>query len=208
MRNLRIAVLFVLLFSLVQFVETGSVSWPLAIYHTLTRELAEYTTRPDAGWRRATEVLEEIGAHREGEPAPAFDLSGRVVRVADGDTVSILDAANTQHKVRLFGIDTPERDQPFGKAARKALSQLVDEKPVGVVIVTTDSYGRKVGTLYRDGININAAMVAGGYAWWYQHYAPHERKLAVAQQRAREQHLGLWADPHPVPPWDWRREQR
>ncbi len=139
---------------------------------------------------------------------PDFDLTGRVVRIADGDTVSILDATNTQHKVRLYGIDTPERDQPFGKAAKTALMQQVDEKTVGVVVVTTDSYGRKVGTLYQQGVNINVAMVANGYAWWYQHYAPHERKLAMAEQQARAHRLGLWAAPHPIPPWDWRRRQR
>jgi endonuclease YncB( thermonuclease family) len=143
-----------------------------------------------------------------GDSPPDFDLTGRVVRIADGDTLSILDATNTQHKVRLYGIDTPERDQPFGNAAKKALMQLVDEKPVGVVVITTDSYGRKVGTLYQQGVNINVAMVASGYAWWYQHYAPHERTLAASEQQARAHGLGLWAAPHPVPPWDWRRGQR
>ncbi len=203
-----LAAVFALGVSLVQYLNTGAVSWPVSLYHTVTRDLADYATRPEAGWRRATEILEDVGARREGEPAPDFDLSGRVVRIADGDTVSVLDAANAQHKVRLFGIDTPEQDQPFGNAAKKALAQLVDEKPVGVVVITTDSYGRTVGTLYQDGVNINAAMVASGYAWWYQHYAPHEHKLAASQERAREQHLGLWSDPHPVPPWDWRRGKR
>ena len=79
---------------------------------------------------------------------------------------------------------------------------------MGVVVVTRDDYGRTVGTLYRDGVNINVAMVANGYAWWYQHFAPYERKLAESEQQARQQKLGLWADPHPVPPWDWRRGQR
>ena len=86
--------------------------------------------------------------------------------------------------------------------------QLIDEKPVGVVIVTTDSYGRKVGTLYCDGVNINVAMVGSGYAWWYQYYAPHEHALQEAEQRARQQGQGLWAEPHPVAPWDWRRNKR
>lgn len=197
-----------LVFSLVQYLNTGRLSWPKTLLASVTTTLGDYATRPEAGWRQAAEFLENIGATREGSPPPDFNLTGRVVRIADGDTVSILDATNTQHKVRLYGIDTPERDQPFGKAARKALMQLVDEKSVDVVVVTTDNYGREVGTLYQHGVNINVAMVAGGYAWWYQHYAPHERQLAVSEQRAREQGLGLWAAPHPVPPWDWRRGQR
>ena len=145
---------------------------------------------------------------RQAEVAQHIDLAGRVVRVADGDTVTVLDRRNTQHKVRLYGIDSPERDQPYGKAAKNALQRLIDNRPVEVVVVAKDSYGRTVGTLYRDGVNLNEAMVAAGYAWWYQHFAPKERKLATSEQQAREQRLGLWADPHPVPPWEWRRSKR
>jgi endonuclease YncB( thermonuclease family) len=206
----RFTTLLVLLviFSAAQYLTTGTISWPAALYDTITEKLAGYATRPDAGWRRATESLEKIGATREGISPTDFDLSGRVVRVADGDTVSILDHNNKQHKVRLYGIDTPERDQPFGKAAKNALVQLIDGKPVDVVVITKDTYGRTVGTLYREGININVAMVASGYAWWYQHFAPHEHALRTAEQEAREQRLGLWAEAHPVAPWDWRRKQR
>ncbi|MEZ5504256.1 MAG: thermonuclease family protein [Halioglobus sp.] len=207
-RNLLLAVALLLGFSGLQYLQTGGVSWPGTLFRNAAETLRDYATRPDAGWRRAAATLEELGTTREGKPAPAFDLTGRVVRIADGDTVSILDHSNRQHKVRLFGIDSPERDQPYGKAARSALARLVDEKPVGVVVVTTDSYGREVGTLYQAGVNINAAMVASGYAWWYQHYAPYERKLALSEQQARAQRRGLWADPHPVPPWDWRHGQR
>ena len=145
---------------------------------------------------------------RQSGVAPHVDLAGRVVRVADGDTVTVLDRRNTQHKVRLYGIDSPERDQPYGKAAKNALQRLIDNRPVEVVVVAKDSYGRTVGTLYRDGVNLNEAMVAAGYAWWYQHFAPNERRLEEAEQRARAQRVGLWAEPRPVAPWDWRRRQR
>ena len=208
LRQLRIALFLLLGFTLVQYVNTGTVSWPGAFLHKVTSTLGSYAVRPGASWRRATDTLEEIGSTREGEPAPDFNLTGRVVRIADGDTVSILDNTNTQHKVRLYGIDTPERDQPYGKAARNALMRLVDERTVGVVVIEKDNYGREVGTLYYEGININVAMVADGHAWWYQHHAPHDRKLAVAEQQAREQDRGLWANPQPVPPWDWRRGRR
>jgi endonuclease YncB( thermonuclease family) len=207
-RRLIKLLVVVAIFSAAQYLKTGTVSWPVSLYNSVTEKLAGYATRPEAGWRRAAESLEDIGAAREGASPTDFDLTGRVVRVADGDTVSILDRNNKQHKVRLYGIDTPERDQPYGKAARRALVQLIDEQNVDVVVVTTDSYGRKVGTLYRDGININVAMVASGYAWWYEHYAPHEHPLRAAEQQAREQGLGLWAEPRPIAPWDWRRNQR
>ncbi|MCB1704725.1 MAG: thermonuclease family protein [Halioglobus sp.] len=205
MRTLLVAIA---LFSLLQYFTTGTVSWPAAVYQSVSASLADYATRPDAAWRKATQTLEEVGAKREGDGVTDFDLVGRVVRIADGDTVSILDHSNTQHKVRLFGIDSPERDQPYGKAARKVLAQLIDEEPVGVVIVTTDSYGRLVGTVYHSGVNINEAMVARGYAWWYQYYAPHEHALREAELRARSQRLGLWAEAQPVPPWEWRRKRR
>jgi len=205
---LRLVLAALLGISLAQYLATGTLDWPRALFRSATEALRDTAANPDAGWRRAAGALQSIGAAREGDPVPAFDFSGRVVRVADGDTVSVLDAGNTQHKVRLFGIDTPERDQPYGQAARRALADLVGNRRVGVVVVATDDYGRQVGTLYRGDTNINLAMIAGGHAWWYRHYAPHERRLAVAEQAAREQRLGLWANPQPVPPWDWRRGRR
>jgi endonuclease YncB( thermonuclease family) len=207
-RGIRNAALILVAFSLIQYLDTGTVRWPAQAAHAVLGALKEFAGNPHAGWRLAADAMESIGAARDGDTAPDFDLTGRVVRVADGDTVSLLDRNNTQHKVRLFGIDTPEQNQPYGNAAKKVLLDLVGQKTVGVVVVTTDSYGRKVGTLYLDGVNINVAMVERGYAWWYQHFAPHEIKLAASEQQARQQRLGLWADPDPVPPWEWRRGQR
>ena len=194
--------------SIFQYAMQGQVSWPMDVLRQITGSVGDYTTRPDAGWKQATEALENMGAARQGQPTPDFDLTGRVVRVADGDTVSVLDSSNKQHKVRLFGIDTPERDQAHGKAAKKALSGLVAGKTVGVVRVETDTYGRTVGTLYLQDTNINVAMVHNGHAWWYRHYAPHNRLLEASEQQARNVKLGLWAAPNPVPPWDWRRGRR
>jgi endonuclease YncB( thermonuclease family) len=207
-RGLRNAALILVAFTLIQYLSTGSVNWPAQAFNAVMGSLKEFADNPRAGWRLAADAMEPIGAAREGETAPKFDLTGRVVRVADGDTVSLLNEHNAQYKVRLFGIDTPEQDQPYGNAAKKMLLDLVGQKSVGVVVVTTDSYGRKVGTLYLDGVNINVAMVERGYAWWYQHFAPHEIKLAASEQHARQQRLGLWAEPNPVPPWEWRRGQR
>jgi endonuclease YncB( thermonuclease family) len=130
------------------------------------------------------------------------------VNIAGGDTVSLLDENNTQHKIRLYGIDTPERDQPYGLAARRALTRFIDANNIGVVVVETDSYGRQVGTLYSNGVNINQAMVASGNAWWYRHYARNERELAAAEREARDERRGLWAGPDAVAPWEWHRRKR
>jgi len=204
-RNLLIALVAVSLF---QYVNDGSVSWPKSIADKVVSTLRDYADRPEASWREATDKLEDLGARREGSPLPDFGLSGRVVRVADGDTLSILDRNNKQHKIRLHGIDTPEREQRYGKAAWDALEAMVDGKTVNVVVLGEDSYGRTDGTIYLGDRNINLAMVAGGHAWWYRYYAPHNRVLASAEETARRERLGLWAQADPMPPWDWRRQQR
>ena len=206
--QLRNVLILVLGFSLLQYLNNGAVTWPVDAYRKITGAVGDYIARPEAGWRQATDSLEKIGAAREGQPTPEFGLTGRVVRVADGDTVSILDEAKSQHKIRLFGIDTPERDQPYGKTSKKALSRLVAGKTVGIVVVETDDYGRTVGTVYLQDTNINVAMVEGGHAWWYRHYAPHNRLLEATEQKARAEKLGLWANPDAVPPWNWRRGNR
>ena len=137
--------------------------------------------------------------------APHYDLSGRVIRVADGDTLTLLDAGNTQHKIRLHGIDTPERGQPYGNAARDALEAHVAGQRIGVDVQDTDRYGRTVGTVYRNGQNINLALVRDGWAWWYERYARNDRQLAQAQREAKAARRGLWQDSNPIPPWEWRR---
>ena len=108
-------------------------------------------------------------------------------------------------EIRLFGIDSPEWDQPHGEQARDALAGLVSRQQVGLVTVETDGFGRTVATVYMDGRNINLTMVENGHAWWYRRYAPYERHLAEAEQQARQRARGLWSNPDPRPPWEWRR---
>jgi endonuclease YncB( thermonuclease family) len=134
-----------------------------------------------------------------------IDLEGRVVRVADGDTLSLLDSHNKQHKVRLYGIDSPERDQAYGKAAGRHLSKLVANRQVQVVIKDEDDYGRIVGHVFYDGRSVNLTMIESGYAWWYQYHAPERSDFRDGQRNARSSKLGLWQDADPTPPWDWRR---
>lgn len=140
----------------------------------------------------------------------AAELSCRVVRIVDGYTVVVLDGANAQHRIRLAGIDTPERKQPFGQKAKEHLSRLVAAQSVVVNWDKRDRYKRIVGKIIHDGRDVNLAMVQAGFAWWYRKYAdeqsPADRALYEdAERKARAEGLGLWLDPDPMPPWEWRR---
>ena len=140
-------------------------------------------------------------------------LTGRVVRVADGDTITVLDSSNTQHRIRLEGIDAPESHQAFGTQSKKNLSDLVFGKDVTVLYDKTDQYGRLVGKIIVNGQDVNLAQVKEGMAWHYKEYereqSPEDRELyARAEDEARAQHRGLWQDPNPIEPSDFRREQR
>ncbi len=135
-------------------------------------------------------------------------LMGVVVSVADGDTVRVMDVNRKQHRVRLYGIDTPEIDQEFGRIARNALSKLVFSKNVVVDYEEKDQYGRIVGKLYVNGTYVNLVMVKAGYAWHYVRYAENEHDLAEAEEQARKQRLGIWVQDNPMPPWEFRRKKR
>jgi micrococcal nuclease len=128
----------------------------------------------------------------------------RVVGVHDGDTVTCLDDANQQQKVRLAEIDAPELGQDFGKVARDALAEQVFGKTVEVVDEGKDRYGRWIGNVIIDGKSVNRQMVATGNAWHYAAYSQ-DTSLAALQQQAQSQKLGLWSRPNPTPPWDYRK---
>ena len=138
-------------------------------------------------------------------PKATYTITGKVVAIVDGDTLTILDSDNTQHKIRLNGIDAPERRQAFGSAARRALADRVFGAAVSVRWSTKDRYGRIVGDVYRDGQWINQAMVQGGMAWHYRKYSK-SVDLAEAERSARARKAGLWRDATPVAPWDYRRK--
>ncbi len=140
-------------------------------------------------------------------------LSGRVVRIADGDTITVLDASNTQHRVRLQGIDAPESKQDFGTQSKKKLSGLIFGKDVEVAYEKTDQYGRLVGKILLDGRDINLAQVRSGMAWHYKEYereqSSEDRELyARAEDEARSARRGLWVDTNPVEPSEFRRAER
>jgi micrococcal nuclease len=139
--------------------------------------------------------------------AYADSVTGKVIGVHDGDTITVLDAQKQQVKVRLNGIDAPEIGQAFGRNAKEELSEQVFGKTVRVVVAGTDRYGRTVGDVYVREKWVNLEMVAYGMAWHYKQYSK-SPELAKAQESAKAKKLGLWADKNPVPPWEYRKEER
>ncbi len=159
-----------------------------------------------------------------GGPAPALAspemLQATVTRVVDGDTVEVMEARGTTLRVHLVGIDAPEvaqpgpeggtiPGQPFGTAARHALKRRVLRQPVQVVIVGQDAQGRSLGLLSQGGQNINLWLVREGWAWYdpeaFHATAVQREEMEGAEREARRAERGLWKDPHPEPPWDYRR---
>ena len=140
----------------------------------------------------------------------ADTLNGKVVKITDGDTLVVFDASNTQHKIRLSGIDAPESNQPFGKRSKEALSALVTGQRVEVDWHKHDRYGRIVGKVIAQGKDVNLAQVRTGMAWWYRKYADEQSLVdqglyAAAEAKARVTGVGLWKDKDPIAPWDWRK---
>ncbi len=123
---------------------------------------------------------------------------------ADGDTLTAI-VDGRQIKVRLHGIDAPEKKQAFGDASKRALSNLVFGKRVSMVERRKDLYGRTIAEVFApDGQRVEVLMVSQGMAWHYVKYAPRDAGLAGAEVAARKARRGLWSDADPVPPWEWR----
>ncbi len=137
----------------------------------------------------------------------AASFSGKVVGVTDGDTICVMHNGQAE-KIRLHGIDCPESHQPYGRKAKKFVSDLVFGKVVTIEVRDTDKYGRTVGeVILSDGHSLNRELVEAGYAWWYKKYSKDD-SLGILEDRARLSKRGLWADPNPVAPWDFRRGKR
>jgi endonuclease YncB( thermonuclease family) len=137
-------------------------------------------------------------------------ITGKVVAISDGDTLTVLDANNRQHKIRLDGVDAPESSQDFGSRAKQSLSDLVFGKTVTVISSKKDRYGRTLGKVMLDKLDINLGQIRRGMAWFYRHYAKELRpedavEYEKAENFAKAGKLGLWTDPSPTPPWDFRR---
>ena len=129
------------------------------------------------------------------------DFTGPVVAVLDGDTIEVLHNTHPE-RIRLSGIDCPEKGQAFGNRAKQATSALVFGKDVILQTHGQDKYGRTLGDVFlRDGTNVNHTLVKDGWCWWYRKYAPADTALEGLEKEAREARKGLWADPESGPPW-------
>jgi len=137
----------------------------------------------------------------------AATLYGKVVHIADGDTLTILVVGNEQVKIRLAGIDTPEKAQPFGNKAKQSLAALTFQKQASVEIETKDRYGRTVGRVIVAGKDVNAELVRQGMAWVYRKYT-NDQTLYALEAQAKRAKRGLWTTDHPIEPWLWRKGKR
>lgn len=141
----------------------------------------------------------------DGLPVQEQTINGRVIEVADGDTISVITAhPEVKYKVRLYGIDAPEKAMKHGNDAKAVLQDKILGRDVVVKVVNTDRYGRAVGKILFGARYINKEMVAEGHAWHYIDFAKEEHDLAFAEKNARMYRLGLWRDEKPVPPWEFR----
>jgi micrococcal nuclease len=134
-------------------------------------------------------------------------ITGRVVGVSDGDSLTLLVQGNRQIKVRLDGIDAPEGGQEFSKNAKDGLSRLVFGKEVSLKVTGTDRYDRTLGVVHVGVVNANLELVRQGPAWHYKKYSD-DRELAQAEVDARASRSGLWAGFDPMPPWQYRALKR
>ncbi|MBP5404005.1 MAG: thermonuclease family protein [Elusimicrobiaceae bacterium] len=137
-------------------------------------------------------------------------ISGKVVNVADGDTLTILNAENKQTKIRLYGIDAPEKAQDFGNVSREYLAGLVAGKTIEVTVVDVDQYGRSVGRIKVDGKEVTEELLKAGMVWVYTSYCkiPECKSWKELETQAKAAKIGLWSNPTAQEPWLWRKGNR
>jgi endonuclease YncB( thermonuclease family) len=139
-------------------------------------------------------------------------IPGKVVGITDGDTLTLLDEKQTQYRIRVSGIDTPERGQTFGHVASENLAKLAFGQLAAADCQKLDRYGRWVCVVRVNGMDVGLSQIKAGLAWHYKKYAneqtPMDRELyAKAEQEAKAAGIGLWKDMDPTPPWDWRKRR-
>ena len=132
------------------------------------------------------------------------DFQGVVIRIADGDTITVLHE-NVPERIRLWGIDSPEKKQDFGTRAKQFTGDLAFQKTVTVRVKDHDRYGRTVAEIMLpDGGNLNKEILNAGMAWVFRRYC-HDQTYYHLESEAKEQRIGLWSQPHPTAPWDFRK---
>ncbi len=144
-------------------------------------------------------------------PQPPQDItqtlsSGKVVSIADGDTITVLDKDHTEHKIRLSCIDAPERGQDFGTRSKDELASMIAGETVTIEYTEKDKYGRILGYVNNGSTLSNLEQVKRGMAWVYRKYCD-KCEYYDAEVYARNNMLGIWSQPNPIPPWEWRRDK-
>lgn len=133
-------------------------------------------------------------------------ITGKAVKVTDGDTFHLLTDNKEQIKVRMYGIDAPEKTQDFGQKSKERLSELIFGKTMIIDVKGKDRYGRALGVVYVHGIDINRQMIINGMAWHYKKYDA-STEYSEAESKARSERSGIWSMPNPVPPWEFRKKK-
>ena len=146
-------------------------------------------------------------------PVFAESISGRIVAVADGDTLTLLDRSFVEHKIRLSGIDAPEKKQAFGQRAKAKLSANAYGLQAEADCLKTDRYRRNICVVRVNGRDVGLEQIRAGMAWWYRQYArdqtlQEQRVYEDAEEQAKSAKRGLWIDKEPIPPWEWRRTSK
>ena len=139
--------------------------------------------------------------------ASAKEASYRIVKIADGDTLTALSEQKRQLKCRLYGIDAPEKRQAFGQASKMSLAQLAFGRSAQIDIVGRDRYGRAICRVAVAGVDVNREQIARGMAWMYRQYAD-DRSYSDAESVAQARRIGIWIEAQPVPPWAFRKSGR
>jgi len=167
-------------------------------------------SRPAVGLIAALAVFIAAGTASAAEPVR---IDGRIVAVADGDTLTLLDATKTQHKIRLDGIDAPEKGQAFGNRSKQSLSDLAFGREAQAHCPKVDRYNRRVCKVIVNGADVGLEQIKRGMAWAFVRYLkelePERREAYIAAEaNARAEKRGLWRDSDPMPPWEWRDQHR
>ncbi|MGL5356698.1 MAG: thermonuclease family protein [Cetobacterium sp.] len=137
----------------------------------------------------------------------SFAFSGKVIKVADGDTITVLKDGE-KVRIRFYGVDAPEKKQEYGIKSLDVLKKMIDGETVEVNVKDKDQYGRVVGEVFYNGKNLNLYMLETGNAWWYRQYSKGASDYEAAQNSAKSKGLGLWKDSNPTPPWEFRRNNK
>ena len=131
---------------------------------------------------------------------------GKVVKVYDGDTLTMM-VDGKKEKIRFYGINAPEHNQPFGIESRDFIKERVMGKKIRVEVINVDKYGRNIGKIYYDGNRyLNLESIENGYSWWYEYFARNEHKFERAEINARRSKKGLWRGKSPINPYEWRKK--